>query len=752
VVREPFVKGNAREMEAGPLKSAKHEEAAPTLVQRGRYKVAVSLLRFRHFLVRAIYEDGEILRALSGTAIGLLFACIILTVVPLNVFTQSDWKMSEVHLASAGVIGTALALVLTFSLVPAQKAADAFTAEIVKLYARDWRVSGVFTLLSALTLLSLLLGTNWIREQSARYSLALQFLLLGSALDALRYFYYRMIALLLPTSALQLVLNDCEVLIKKEKRRIAQVARAYGVLAHQLQDAELRWILHLNSKGHLKLRAWNGQLEEFVHKAISRGDTQAASEAIGTMISVGLTYATSRQDSMVLHTDFARAFPVSESDVSNVLNPIYESLRNLCDNAIRSNREGVAISCIAGLGNAAVEAVTSLTVSSDSIRTAPLAFAPTHYIGACSNAAAAAAMDDALLAAIRAIGRILHSMPEDLVQSEIEAEGLDHLMAIAASSYRSDAAVVPFGAVRAMLAAAHREIRSAHGSTDVLAKVLNNVSQLMPLEVEMDRQQKRILLTFPPYELGSKLSIPALVGIKIAALQPSEKVERWANPYSGLIDVVDVVSGHYRKLGRTVTFQGALLQKWTLDSLFDTAVLLVQTIETPIAGGEEYLDVLEEELLGLLGAVAFYFSGDAFTAHYVAEACGRVADIALYLLELNRRDASRVCSQQVIQIADYAYANAKSEWVVAEIVARLELIRLGAEALGAKELAAEVHAAMGNLAVAESERPRYESAIQTRLQQMDHRLRRRDRYATREKAVVRLRRILERTGANAGHA
>ena len=98
----------------------------------------------------------------------------------------ANLKVSDVHLASAGIIGTTLALVLSLSIVPAQKAADVFSSAILRLYARDRTTVGVFTILSCAALISLLFGTGWTLSVSPRYSLAGQLVLLGVSLDALR--------------------------------------------------------------------------------------------------------------------------------------------------------------------------------------------------------------------------------------------------------------------------------------------------------------------------------------------------------------------------------------------------------------------------------------------------------------------------------------------------------------------------------------------------------------------------------------
>jgi hypothetical protein len=174
------------------------------------FRALLFLWRCRFTLIkiwqRALRVMGASMATLAGLAIAVVFACSL----PQAFLDNPNFRMSEVHLACAGIIGTALALVLTLSIVPAQKAADVFSSAILNLYARDWQLLFVFAVLSFLALVSVLFGTNWTFNISARYTLAAQFVILGVALDALRFFYKRALELLLPAKALRLVSRACD--------------------------------------------------------------------------------------------------------------------------------------------------------------------------------------------------------------------------------------------------------------------------------------------------------------------------------------------------------------------------------------------------------------------------------------------------------------------------------------------------------------------------------------------------------------
>jgi hypothetical protein len=95
---------------------------------------------------------------------------------------------------------------------------------------------------------------------------------------------------------------------------------------------------------------------EFAHKAVVRRDTQAAKSALMTMAYIGMRYADVRRDSIVLVPDFSGPMPIGVSDIRQVLNPIYESIKNVCQEAARQPNEGVVVACIHELGMMAARA------------------------------------------------------------------------------------------------------------------------------------------------------------------------------------------------------------------------------------------------------------------------------------------------------------------------------------------------------------------------------------------------------------
>jgi hypothetical protein len=129
-----------------------------------------------------------------------------------------ELKTSEVHLTCAQVIGAALALILSLSIIPA----------VLKLYAQDRGLFSAFLILALTTSGSVLLGTNFLPGVDPRISLGIQFLLLGVSLDALRLFYGRALDLLIPQTAIQLVIRECTKLLNRVTGVVERLTRLYS--------------------------------------------------------------------------------------------------------------------------------------------------------------------------------------------------------------------------------------------------------------------------------------------------------------------------------------------------------------------------------------------------------------------------------------------------------------------------------------------------------------------------------------------
>jgi hypothetical protein len=256
---------------------------------------------------------GRSLATLFGAAIGALF---LLAAPKPSLLTH----VSEAHLACAAIIGSALVLLLTLSVIPAQRAAEAFSAAILKIYARDDALRLVFVLLTASCMISIFFGTGWALGLSPLQSLAAQFVLLGISLDGLRLFYTRTLDLLNPGTAVALVLKQCDRGIVKVRRTVDRITRILQTRHGPPEtQAASRALLFAGSQIAASLRGWIAQLDEFAHKAVARGDSEAVNTILTAMKTIGARYTDARRTSVVLVPDWNNLFAGGTSDIGQVL-------------------------------------------------------------------------------------------------------------------------------------------------------------------------------------------------------------------------------------------------------------------------------------------------------------------------------------------------------------------------------------------------------------------------------------------------
>ena len=154
----------------------------------------------------------------------------------------------------------------------------------------------------------------------------------------------------------------------------------------------------------------------------------------------------------------------------------------------------------------------------------------------------------------------------DVATAELEAQTLECLLALAVASYVKTDAVWGFPAVKAMLIAARHDIE-LHGyrAIPTLEKVLEYARCLAPLEITMEKANKRRLQVFPPYDLSFEASVPAL--FEMVSHPVTVDTERpWINPFDEFLEAAEDIRHHYRELSKA-NFENTLAQKWVVEFL-----------------------------------------------------------------------------------------------------------------------------------------------------------------------------------------
>jgi hypothetical protein len=650
-------------------------------------------------------------------------------------------KASETHLAAAQIIGAALALVLSLSIIPAQRAAELFSISVLKLFAKDRALIIVFLVLVASTMLSLLLGSSWINRLDAKASLSIQFILLGLSFDALRYFYVSTLDLLAPGSTIKRIVDES----KRQSRSIGRIADKLVAMqvAAAGQTSAGDMMLHANAITATNLpktlQFLSSQLEEFAHRFIARRDSNATIETVDALDSIATDYCELRKKNVTLHLDPEFLFAGESSDISDVLNPVYESIQHIIDDAIIARNEKIVSHSISTMGRMALYAMSVAARGAGGQQIAPLAFGASFYFDLAVRATLAANMNDATLRAITSLSAILLNRPLAIQLTGVAETANETLFAIAADGFAKLNQTNVFHSIGAILRSIKFEIESNRFESNSLRSTLQRIAQIVPLEVVADSNGHRRLQTFPAYDLGFEASIPMLVQSVVQTVSV-DRERPWSDPFSELSEAMEVIRDHFRSLS-DVDFKGALLGKYVADSLDAVCRILLNELTHPPEGAETFLSTIEDDLKYQITWMSGLFpAGGSSRRHHISDATAHLTILGIDALAGGWTDVARKCATTLTNIASNLQASIGS-FELADIHRDLEILARAAEKAKDSQFATDIRAMITlppNLSL--QQQTHYLDARATRVRQLDEALTRAGRrpYRMNDDPVERL--------------
>lgn len=129
---------------------------------------------------------------LGNVAISLFAVSAAALVLSMQVLrlTLNNFNPLETILAQLGAtFGTILALVLTLSIIPIQRAGEVWSPVVVRLYRHDPATKAIFIVLGVLCVGSFLLAIKGLAGISVSVAFAAAIALLGVSLDLLRWYH-----------------------------------------------------------------------------------------------------------------------------------------------------------------------------------------------------------------------------------------------------------------------------------------------------------------------------------------------------------------------------------------------------------------------------------------------------------------------------------------------------------------------------------------------------------------------------------
>jgi hypothetical protein len=261
-----------------------------------------------------------------------------------------DFKSLEGILPQLGAtFGTILALVLTLSIIPIQRAGEVWSPSIVRLYRRDLATHVLFVTLGIFCIACFIFAVRGIAGINVSVVLAGAMVMLGIGLDLLRWYHGHICQLLDPIHAVGLEFQRAKQTIDRTQAHVTRVSRLYyrGLNPKSQKEItveDVETAFYQRAPGYPNsINFWINELGEIATKALSRGEKTLSRTAVFNIAGATNHYLSARKDNLVIIPSPEAMFLSSESDVKAVTGPAYEILHGVGHAAVSQGDEPTAL-------------------------------------------------------------------------------------------------------------------------------------------------------------------------------------------------------------------------------------------------------------------------------------------------------------------------------------------------------------------------------------------------------------------------
>lgn len=717
------------------------------------------LIRIADWHLRVAVTDARNRMSVGSatmTLVGLAIAgCILL--IPSVRFVTDDFEAVEtVFTALGATYGTILALVLTLSVIPIERAGEAWSASIVRLYRHDRGTYITFVWLGVCCVASFLFAVRGLSSLRGSVVLAACFVVLGISLDVLRWYHGHVCRLLDPEHAVAVGLKRGKKVVDRLKRVIGRDTRIRTgrLFANEKPSSTDRL---RESSQYLYLPNYPApiagpidDLAEIARKAIARGERPLARAAIGSIAELTNHYLSSRQENLTIHVGTDSSTFAGVSDVDVVTQETYDRLREINRAAVNASDEATAIQVSRAFGSMAVHAA-NLAAPAFSPDTAPLSEAPLRHAFDCVKFAQSKGLDDVGLQAAWILWNVVLNVPGNIAPKHVWVPIIDGLHDIVVAFYSAlrftHAATVT--RYQLLIVGSAGFGRNTH-YMEVLEAILGRIELQVPLAIENEQAASGgsgVLALGQMYSPADTGSLGWDFRRAIAALYAAEDQASYQAAYRRVMRMQEMLSSHLHRVAENNEFGGSELVGEIDGMIRQIAVAIADLVDKPAPLGEGG----DEELIsGFIGFLAFYTTAfrekTSIDGRRVEHCCDSVTYMGLRFLRSSRATVLRHCIWCIESIIEsVCKASTPPHYLtLGDVFALLAGVRDVAITYGQGEVLHDLERALGKpSSMTGDEWEEAQSSIRLRHEKLTERIKQRDPQPGGGKTEVLLRELLD---------
>jgi hypothetical protein len=538
-------------------------------------------MRLKRFRLRAmLYGQAARHQAIKGlgvlscfasTLIGAVLARGVLSLEP----TDAQDGVS-LHLAVGGMIGTVLAIVVSLSILPVQRATESAGRITSTVYLKDRIVPSIYVLLGFLCLLSFFLAMARDVFGMHQIWIVLELVIIGVVLDALRWYSHRVNIMLQPHVAIQRLRKTAIHYIQTQRKLIAKLAAKQWRINQAKSPNRERiegefWRVNPNLN-RLIGEEFAGEMAEAAVRAVARDETGIARDAITGICEIACCYLEARMTNAIFYPH-AWASGTMDSDLTPVLNPMYEHLRRVF---IAATSRQAQVSCIDVLHALAHIAVKTTSIGDAGLLTkASLSFMPLGHLLDLSQRAQASGLDDVALNGSRQLLHVCENTPEDVLTMRVYS-GVVESWSKLSQYWLSKRGGICAGAVfKDMMGFVNRLVeRKDEHLMDVVQAVLRCLEPSVPLIIA--NQGDWGSGPFQPYDIAGGVGLDRIMATAVehrrSAASPDEAF-RWDRT---VMELNKHIWGHFRHIVEKTDLSGSFLLWHIRETIKSVALSLLR--------------------------------------------------------------------------------------------------------------------------------------------------------------------------------
>lgn len=725
-----------------------------TRVVQWRLRIAVVSRRIRGRI-------GSVTVSLFGFAA----ACALLFVPQARSVVDAFQPLEAILSQLGATYGTILALVLTLSIIPIQRAGEVWSPSIVRLYRRDPVTYVTFVALGVLCATSFLLAVRGLAGMPVSIVMAFSLAILGVSLDMLRWYHGHICQLMDPTHAVGLALKHVRRAIDDTKVLVTRVARLQHKLLSATQQRQfsvedIEGTVYPRILGYPNsVNSWVNDLTEIAIKAVARSEKLLAKAAVFAVADLTIHYLSSRRQNLTLSPAPEAMLLAMKSDVNVVTDRTYESLQEVSRAAVAQSDESTAIRVSEAYQAIAVH-TANLSARAFREHSAPLTYAPIYYSLVCVRYAQTKGLDEVAFQTAAILSRIATSVPKNIPERDVYVPVIDGVHDIAVYFYvkRSFGLAEEINGHQVTILN-HLLQRQDSSFEDTLRHVLEKIELAAPLAIINETMAGRLSIVHPldkVYGLVNPNSLGYLFAKAAETLPRLDPKREWLNPYRDVIDIAEIIAEHLRNVAENNEFGESFLI-WEIDHVIKhVATVVANIVERPLRTNHDDEGELVDKLHSILAFYWVAFKGKKSIGAQRADDCGdSLVFIGLLFYARGNLKILRSCISSVRSILESycEIARPPDNYTIGDLLAHLWAIRMLLVARNNAVLVQEVDGALTTKprGLTDEQWQIAQDAIGRRREQLEERLEERDDHMLLpDSAETLLRRLLREAHAE-GH-